>query len=59
MIAAALALLAGEVAAQIARPRQPPPHPSGPGWGEFHDLSARLNAVEAENRWLRNGIVRG
>jgi len=30
--------------------------PSGPGWHEIQELSSRLEAVEAENRWLRDAV---
>jgi hypothetical protein len=58
MMAATTTLLTGITHAQIVHPQQHPQQQSAPGWSEFHDLSARLAAVEAENRWLKDEISR-
>ena len=55
VIAVSVALLGSVSHAQVID--QPPSQLPGPGWLEFHDLSARLEAVEAENRSLRNEVV--
>ena len=56
VIAVAAILLAGIADAQTVRSEDGEP-PSGPGWSEFQDLSARLEALEAENRWLKDSIT--
>ena len=56
VIAVAAILLAGVADAQTVRSEDGEP-PSGPGWSEFRDLSARLEALEAENRWLKDSIT--
>ena len=56
VVAVTAILLAGIADAQTVRSEDGQP-PSGPGWSEFRDLSARLEALEAENRWLKDSIT--
>ena len=70
---AALVVLTGASHAQVVHHHQPvrlpiterfrvphkqPTVSAGPGWRDVHELSSRLEAVEAENRWLRDEVSR-
>ncbi|MEO2013551.1 MAG: hypothetical protein ABGZ53_04195, partial [Fuerstiella sp.] len=56
--AATLLVLTSVLQAQVELPKKQRGEISTPGWNEFRDLSVRLEAVEAENRWLRDEIDR-
>ncbi len=56
--AATLLVFTSVLQAQVELPKKQRGEISTPGWNEFQDLSVRLEAVEAENRWLRDEIDR-